>query len=249
MYLEELFGLNGKVILVTGGSKGIGKAVSLGLAKAGADIAVFSRNGADETVQAVEAAGRKARSYIVDVTKEAEVEQGIQNVLKDFGSLNGVFNNVGAGLNKDTTDMTAEEFRQTIDINLVGEFIVARTAGAAMLERGINGSIVNNASMSGHIVNNPSWMVGYNSSKAGIIHMTRCLAAEWAKKGIRVNSISPGYIEPHFHEWRETWIQQVPMGRLGEPEELIGTVICLLSDSSSYTTGADIVVDGGYCCL
>ena len=118
-----------------------------------------------------------------------------------------------------------------------------------MIERGIKGSIVNNASMSGHIVNNPFWQVGYNTSKAGVIHMTHCLAAEWATQGVRVNSISPGYIEPQFHEWRESWLKQNPVKRLGNPEELVGMVICLLADSSSYTTGSDILIDGGYCCL
>ncbi len=238
MFLEELFGLKNKTIVVTGGNRGIGQTVAVCLAKAGADVAIFSRSGAAETVAEIEKAGAKSKSYLVDVTKENEVGNAIDQVVRDFGSLNGVFNNAGYTISKPTTETTVAEWREIIDVNLTGEFIVARAAGAMMIKQGIPGSIVNMASMSGHIANNPPWQACYNSSKAGIIHLTRSLAAEWARYGIRVNSISPGYIAPkdietdpqEVKDMRKIWLTQIPLGRVDQAKELAGMVICLLAE-------------------
>ena len=190
-YLDSMFGLDGKVALVTGGGRGIGRTVALGLARAGASIAIFSRTGAEDTVKIIKSFGWEAVSIIADVTDEAQVVAGIAVVLDKLGSLDIVFNNAGVCMHQDTFDATVAEWREVIDINLTGEFIVARAAGRTMRERGIKGSIINMASMSGSVVNIPQWQASYNSSKAAIIHMSRSLAVEWAPYGIRVNSISP----------------------------------------------------------
>ncbi|MDR1108427.1 MAG: SDR family oxidoreductase [Spirochaetaceae bacterium] len=252
-YLEKLFGLQGKVALVTGGGRGIGQVVALGLAEAGAEIAIISRSGADETVRLIEQAGGKAYSLIADVTDEASVDAALRTILSRSPSLDIVFNNAGVCIHKDTLEASIAEWREVLDINLSGEYIVARAAGRLMIERKIRGSIINMASMSGSIVNIPQWQASYNASKAGVIHMTRSLAVEWAPYGIRVNSLSPGYIATPMsvdtpQELKDAWMPLIPAGRMGAPEELIGAVIYLAADSSGYTSGSDLVVDGAYVC-
>ena len=254
MYLEKMFGLAGKTAVVTGGGRGIGQVVAVGLARAGAAVAIFSRTGADETVALIEKEGGKPCSIICDVTNEADVDNAFEEVLKQYGSLDIVFNNAGICMHQSTLDATIEEFRSVIDVNLTGEFIVARAAGRIMIEKGIHGSIINMASMSGSIVNVPQWQCSYNTSKAGVIHMTRSLAAEWAEHKIRVNSISPGYIGTPMSvdtpkELRDAWMPLIPMHRMGDPEELMPAILYLATNAAGYTSGSDIVVDGAYSCL
>ena len=253
-YLDEMFGLGGKTAIVTGGGRGIGQVIALGLARAGAKIAIFSRTGADETVSLIEKEGGTACSIICDVTKEADVDKAFEKVLEKYGSLDVIFNNAGICMHQTTLDATIEEFRFVIDVNLTGEFIVARAAGRIMIEKGIHGSIINMASMSGSIVNVPQWQCSYNTSKAGVIHMTRSLAAEWAEHKIRVNSISPGYIGTPMSvdtpkELKDAWMPLIPMHRMGTPEELIPAILYLATNASGYTSGSDIIVDGAYSCL
>ena len=250
-YLDELFGLRGKVALVTGGGRGIGQVIALGLVKAGAAVAIFSRSGADETVKMIKGAGGDAVSIIADVTDEAQVNAGMEDVLERFGSLDIVFNNAGICIHKETFDSTLAEWREVIEINLTGEYIVSRAAGRIMKDRGVKGSIINMASMSGSVVNVPQWQASYNASKAAIIHMTRSLAVEWAPYGIRVNSISPGYIATPMsvdtpQELRDAWMPLIPQERMGDPEELVPPILYLASPASGYTTGSDVIVDGGY---
>ncbi|GHV69860.1 3-oxoacyl-ACP reductase [Spirochaetia bacterium] len=250
-YLDELFSLKGKVALVTGGGRGIGQVVALGLAKAGAEIAIVSRTGADETVKLIEKAGGKAYSLLADVTDEKAVDSALKEVVSRSGALHIVFNNAGVCIHKDTLEASIAEWREVIDINLTGEYIVARAAGKIMIEKGIKGSIINMASMSGSIVNVPQWQASYNASKAGVIHMTRSLAVEWAPYGIRVNSISPGYIATPMsvdtpQELKDAWMPLIPLHRMGKPEELVGPIIYLAADSSGYTSGSDLIVDGAY---
>jgi NAD(P)-dependent dehydrogenase (short-subunit alcohol dehydrogenase family) len=253
-YLEELFSLKGKTALVTGGGRGIGQVIAEGLAKAGAEIAIVSRTGADETVRRITAAGGKACSLIADVTGEKAVDQALAQIVSRSGSLDIVFNNAGVCIHKDTLEAGIDEWREVLDINLTGEYIVARAAGRIMIERGIKGSIINMASMSGSIVNVPQWQASYNASKAGVIHMTRSLAVEWSQYGIRVNSLSPGYIATPMSvdtpkELKDAWMPLIPFHRMGKPEELIGAVIYLAAGSSGYTSGTDLVVDGAYVCM
>ncbi len=194
MYLEKMFGLKGKIAIVTGGGRGIGQVIACGLAKAGAEVVIISRSGAEETVKMIEEDGGKAYDLKADVTDEAQVDHALQTILDRSGSIDILFNNAGICMHQSTLEATIEEFRQVVDVNLTGEFIMARAVGRIMIERGIKGSIINMASMSGTIVNIPQWQCSYNASKAAVIHMTKSLAVEWADYGIRVNSLSPGYI-------------------------------------------------------
>ena len=253
-YLENLFGLAGKVALVTGASRGIGQHVAIGLAKAGAAVALVSRSSAAETVSMIEAAGGRACYIPGDVTKEAEVDAALAEAVERFGSMDIVFNNAGICIHKGTLEATVEEFREVIDVNLTGEYIVARAAGRIMIERGIKGSIINMASMSAGIVNLPQWQCSYNASKAALIHMTRSLAVEWAPYGIRVNSLSPGYIATPMSseapkELIDAWMPLIPMHRMGDPKELMPAVLYLACDASGYTSGTDVLVDGVYSCI
>lgn len=253
-YTDELFGLKGKVALVTGGGRGIGQVVACGLAKAGAEVAIVSRTGADETVKQIEKSGGKSYSLIADVTKEADVDKALAEIIKRSGRLDVVFNNAGICIHKDTLDASIAEWKEVIDINLTGEYIVARAAGRIMIERKIKGSIINMASMSGSIVNIPQWQASYNASKAGVIHMTRSLAIEWAEHGIRVNSLSPGYIATPMSvdtpkELKDAWTPLMPMHRMGTPEELVPAVLYLASGAAGYTSGSDAIVDGAYTCF
>jgi NAD(P)-dependent dehydrogenase (short-subunit alcohol dehydrogenase family) len=252
-YLDELFSLKGKIALVTGGGRGIGQVVALGLAKAGAEIAIVSRTGAGETVEQIEKAGGRAYSLIADVTDEKAVDATLKEIVSRSGALHIVFNNAGVCIHKDTLEATIAEWREVLDINLTGEYVVARAAGRLMIEKGIKGSIINMASMSGSIVNIPQWQASYNASKAGVIHMTRSLAVEWAQYGLRVNSLSPGYIATPMsvdtpRELKDAWMPLIPVHRMGTPEELIGAVIYLAAESSGYTNGSDLIIDGAYVC-
>ena len=253
-YLEELFSLKGKVAVVTGGSKGIGQVVAVGLAKAGAEIATISTTHANNTVSQIQAAGGKAYSLIADVTNEKAVNDALNEVMSRSGKIDIVFNNAGICLHKPTLEASIAEWSHVLNVNLTGEYIVARAAAKIMIEHGIKGSIVNMASMSGSIVNLPQWQASYNASKAGVIYMTRSLAIEWMPYGIRVNSLSPGYIATPMSsdnpkELNDAIMPYIPMKRFGFPEELIGAVIYLSADSSGYTTGSDLIVDGGYVCV
>ena len=242
MYLEDLFGLKGKVAVVTGGARGTGKVVAQGLAKAGAKVAVLCRSGGE------------AVSIVTDVSVEDQVKAAYAQILDRWGSLDIVFNNAAIGDHKSSLEVTVEEFRKVVDVNLTGEFIVAREAARIMVERGIKGSIINMASMSGSVVNIPQWQCSYNASKAGIIHMTKSLAVEFAEYGIRVNCLSPGYIgtEPNKRtpkDMMDVWLRMTPMKRMAEPEEMVSAVLYFASGASGYTTGSELIVDGGYSCI
>ena len=253
-FLNELYSIEGKVALVTGAGRGIGQVLARDLARAGADIAIFSRSGADETVEIIRSEGGKAVSIIADCTKEDEVKAGMQKILETYGKLDIVVNNAGVCYHKGIFEATVEEFRECLDINLTGEYIVAREAARVMMGLKSKGSIINIASISGTIANIPQKQAAYNASKAGVMQMTKSLAIELVDAGIRVNSISPGYIatpmsvDPNFvePELLEAWKPLMPRHRMAKPEELVGAVIWLASDASSYTNGVDIIVDGLY---
>lgn len=254
MYLDQLFGLQGKVAVVTGGSRGIGRVAALGLARAGAEVVVLSRSSAEETVSLIKEEGLNAYWISTDVTDESSVEAAFAAILTRSGSVDIVFNNAGIANHQNTANTALKDFHAIFDVNLFGEFLVARAAAKIMIQRGIRGSIINMASMSGSIVNLPQWQCSYNASKAAVIHMTKSMAVEWIPYGIRVNSISPGYIETPatVHtplELREDWNRRIPMGRMGTPEELLPVLLYLACDASSYTTGSDSIVDGAYTCV
>ncbi len=253
-YLERMFGLKGKVAVVTGGGRGIGQVAAHGFAMAGAEVVILSRSGADETLALIQKDGGKAYYIATDVTDEKSVDAALAEILKRSGSLDIVFNNAGICKHQDTFEATLADFREVIEVNLTGEYIVARAAGRIMIDKGIKGSIINMASISGSIVNIPQWQCSYNASKAAVIHMSKSLAVEWADHGIRVNSISPGYISTPMaadvpKELIDAWMPLFPLHRMGKPEELLPALIYLACDASSYTTGSDVVVDGAYVCI
>jgi NAD(P)-dependent dehydrogenase (short-subunit alcohol dehydrogenase family) len=251
MYVEDLFSLKGKVALVTGGGRGIGQVVARGLANAGAEIAILQRSNPQEALKEIAQDGNTAWWVEADVSDEKAVDAAIAKIVARSGRIDVVFNNAGICIHEGTLESPVSDWRRVIDVNLTGEYIVARSAARVMIEKGIRGSIINMASMSGSIVNIPQWQASYNASKAGVIHMTKSLAIEWADTGIRVNSLSPGYIATPMstetpQDLKDAWLPLMPLHRMGKPEELVGAVIYLASDSSAYTTGLDLIVDGGY---
>lgn len=253
-YLEKLFGLTGKTAIVTGGGRGIGQVVALGLSRAGAEVVILSRSGAQETVDDILRCGGKAYDLKADVTDEKQVDAALSEIEKRSGKVDILFNNAGICIHKDTLNASIAEWREVIDINLTGEYIMARAVGRMMIEKGIRGNIINMASMSGTIVNIPQWQASYNASKAGVIHLTKSLAMEWASYGIRVNSLSPGYIATPMsadveQELKDAWTPLMPTHEMGDPEALVPAVLYLASPAATYTTGSDVLVDGAYTCF
>ena len=254
MDMKEKFMLNGKKAYVTGGARGIGKSVSIGLAQAGADIAIVDKDivEAEKTAKELKVYGVKTIAVQTDVTNPDDVNRMIDTILKAFGTIDIAFNNAGICINEKAEEMSFESWKKVIDINLTGVFLTAQAAGRIMIRNG-KGSIINTASMSGHIVNYPQPQCAYNASKAGVIMLTKSLAVEWAPYNVRVNSISPGYIATEMTlkatNWIPSWVESTPARRMGNPEELQGAVIYLASDASTFTTGTDIVVDGAFICV
>ena len=254
----DAFRLDGKVALVTGGARGIGKNTAFGFAEAGADVAIVDMDGdtAKKTAEEIhEATGRDVIAVTTDVTSEEEVQAMIDTVVGHFGHLDICHANAGICMNIPAEEMTYAEWKKVIDVNLNGIFLTDIAAGKVMLKQG-HGSIINTASMSAHIVNVPQPQCAYNASKAGVIQLTKSLAIEWAKKGVRVNCISPGYIgtelilaAPHLTALIEQWNAMAPMGRLGKPEELESICVYLAGDTSTFTTGSDFVIDGAFTCF
>ena len=248
------FTLTDRVALVTGGGQGIGAEIARTLAAAGADVAIADLNveTAAGTAREVEAVGRRATAVQVDVADLASVEAMTASVIGTLGRIDILVNNAGICINTPALEMTPEEWLRIVGINLNGLFWCSQSVGRHMVERG-SGAIVNIGSMSGSIVNWPQPQAGYNASKAAVIHLTKSLASEWAAHGVRVNSVSPGYIGTDMTKrgmatpgWGETWLAMTPMGRLGEPIDVARAVLYLASDAAKFATGTDLVVDGGY---
>ena len=258
MGIIEKMRLDGKSIFVTGGARGIGKSVATAFCEAGANVAIVDVDiaTAQETAQWLrETTGSDTMAIRADVTNPEDVDAMIAAVLAKYGKLDAAFCNAGICMNIPAEEMTLAQWKKVIDINLTGVFLTAQAAGKVMLKQGY-GSIINTASMSAHIVNVPQPQCSYNASKAGVIQLTKSLAIEWAKRGVRVNSISPGYIGTDLTLSSETlkpliekWNAMAPMGRLGKPEELQSVCVYLAGDTSTFTTGSDFVVDGAFTCF
>ena len=258
MGIIEKMRLDGKKGFVTGGARGIGKCTATAFAEAGADVAIVDLDYETAVATAkeiAEATGRKTIAIKCDVTDEAQVQAMVDEVVEKLGGLDFCHANAGIAINAPAEEMTYAQWKKIIDVNLNSVFLTDTIAGRYMLAHG-GGSIINTASMSGHIVNVPQPQCGYNASKAGVMQLTKSLAVEWAKKGVRVNSISPGYIgtelvlaAPHLKALIEQWNAMAPMGRMGKPEELQSIVVYLAGDSASFTTGSDFVIDGAFTCF
>lgn len=251
-----LFDLSGRVAIVTGAGSGIGQCIALGLAQCGADVACLDRRddgGLDTTVALIENSGRKALALQADVTERSSVDAAVAATEEMLGALGIAVNAAGIANAEAAEVMKEEQFQTLIDINLKGVFFSCQAEANAMLRHG-KGSIINIGSMSGVIANRGLSQCHYNASKAGVIHMGKSMAMEWVTRGVRVNSISPGYTatpmntRPEMvHQTRE-FESQTPMQRMASVEEMVGPAVFLASDASSYCTGVDLLVDGGFCC-
>jgi len=254
----DRFRLEGRVALVTGAGQGIGRAYAHALGEAGAAVAVVDIVPESAEAVAAELTGKgiDALAVTTDVTEAAQVQGMIKTIQDRWGRLTIGVNNAGRGLWADAETMSLAEWDRVLSLNLRAVFLCAQAEGQVMLEAGY-GKIINTASMSGHIVNTPQNQVAYNTAKAGVLHLTRSLAAEWANRGVRVNSISPGYTRtqlvndllktPEGQDKLPQWLALTPLGRLGEVTDLQGAVVYLASAASDFMTGHDMVVDGGYC--
>lgn len=258
MGIIEKMRLDGKAIFVTGGARGIGKSVAQAFAEAGANLAIVDIDIDEAKKTAKELAdgcGVKTIAIQTDVTNCQQVDHMVAEVVNTFGKLDVAFCNAGICVNQPAEEMSFDAWKKVIDINLTGVFLTNQAAGKVMLKNG-GGSIINTASMSAHIVNVPQPQCAYNASKAGVIQLTKSLAIEWAKRNVRVNSISPGYIgtelinnAPNLVPLIEQWNAMAPLGRLGKPEELQSICVYLAGDTSSFTTGSDFIVDGAFTCF
>ena len=257
MKLSEMFSMAGKKLIITGGARGIGKTVARMLMEEGAEAALIDINydmARASAAELVGLTGGKCVGIHCDVTQPQSVAQMMQEFLAQFGRLDGVFNNAGICYHKSALEVTQAEWLKVMDANLNGIFYVAQAAARQFVAQGGKGAIVNTASMSGSIVNVPQQQASYNVSKAGVVHLTKSLAVEWAQHNIRVNSISPGYIYTDMtasvrQDWVQEWLKIIPFGRMGTPEELAGAVMYLLSDAASYTSGTDLIIDGCFTCV
>jgi NAD(P)-dependent dehydrogenase (short-subunit alcohol dehydrogenase family) len=251
MTYSPLTPLDGRVAIVTGGARGIGLETAKALKENGAHIVIVDIN-AEAGERAAKDLGADFRR--TDLTQSDAVRKLAADVRSKHGRIDIAFNNAGIAVNAPSEECSDDDWHRVININLHAVFYCCREFGKVMLEQG-KGSIINTASMSGIISNTPQPQSAYNVSKAGVIMLTKSLAGEWAKRGVRVNSISPGYIGTEMTkvgmtdpDWYADWLKFTPMGRVGEPAEVATAVVYLASDASSYFTGSNLVVDGGYTC-
>jgi len=250
--MDDRFNIEGRVALVTGASSGLGRQFALTLARAGAKVALGARRMGRLTALAEEISEFDGRALPVelDVTNSGSVREAVEATETELGAISIVINNSGVAIVKPPLEFKEVDWDIVLDTNLKGAWLVAREAAAAMARHGHGGSIVNIASMLAHRVIGQN--VAYAASKAGLVHMTHALAFDLARYGIRVNAISPGYIETEMNreflasERGQGMLKRVPLRRYGKPEDLDGVLLLLASDASEFITGAVIAADGGH---
>jgi NAD(P)-dependent dehydrogenase (short-subunit alcohol dehydrogenase family) len=252
MAILDRFSLAQHTALVTGGGRGIGASLALGLAEAGAAVAVadLDLETAEQTAHQLSTLGVRSLAIQVDVTKAEHVARMVAAVIKTWGQLDVAVNSAGIARRSPAEDLPEDDWDAVVGIDLKGIYLCTKAQGRVMLAQG-SGSIINVASMSGQIVNRPQLHSHYNAAKAGVIQYSRSCAAEWAERGVRVNTLSPGHTRTPMTaeavpEMGEQWLANTPMRRLGTPDDLQGATLFLASAASAYVTGHDLVVDGGY---
>jgi NAD(P)-dependent dehydrogenase (short-subunit alcohol dehydrogenase family) len=247
MAVLDLFRLDGKVAVVTGGNRGLGEAFARALGEAGARVAIAAR---DHERSGAVAAELGALPVNADVTDTDSVGAMLETVTSELGPVDVLVNNAGVCFHRPALEVPEDEWRAVWEVNVDGVWRCSRAVGAQMVERG-TGVIVNIGSISAEIVNRPQWQPAYNASKAAVHQLTKSLAAEWAPHGVRVNALAPGYVKTEMApvddpRFRPRWIDDAPMQRAAVPEEIAPSVVYLASDASSFMTGSVLITDGGY---
>jgi 3-oxoacyl-[acyl-carrier protein] reductase len=242
--------LTGQVAVVTGGSRGIGRAIAVALAQSGADVVIFyagNHTAAEETVSEIQKAGRKGLALQVDVSKAEQVDNAFKQVLEEFGRVDILVNNAGITRDNLLMRMKEEDWDQVIDTNLKGVFLCTKAVTRAMIKQR-RGRIINISSVVG-VIGNPG-QANYVAAKAGVIGFTKTMAKELASRGITVNAIAPGFIETDMtavldEQYKKAMLELIPLGRFGKAEDVAEAVKFLASDAASYITGQTLHVDGG----
>ncbi len=250
--IAEIFSLKGRTSVITGGASGLGEAIALGLAGFGSDIMLLDMNvhGLERVKKRIDKLGVECNTYQVDVTDIQSMTNARDKIVKNTSEINILINSAGMNIRKPILELEVDEYRKVIDVNLTGTFISCKVFGEIMVNQG-KGSIINLASIHGHIAMERQG--GYASSKGGIIQLTKVLALEWAKHNVRVNALSPAHHKTPLVEemvkndvWYHEIVSRIPLDRFGEAYEIIGPIIFLASDASSFTTGIPLLTDGGW---
>ncbi len=250
----DLFRLDGKTAIITGGGRGLGEYMANALSDVGANVVVCSRKleACEGVKQEIEARGGKALALACDITKPDDVTHVISETEHTFGAIDILVNNSGATWGIAPEDMPLEQFERVLDINVKGTFIMSQAVGKTMIARGQGGTIVNIASVAGLVGGNPKYIqaVGYHASKGAVVNMTRDLATSWAKYGITVNAIAPGWFPTKMsrgllNKHEQQMLLDIPLQRFGGPNDIKGVIVFLASPAAAYVTGQILVVDGG----
>ena len=251
--MKDLFDLSGRVAFVTGAAQGLGQAAAVGLARYGADVACvdLKSEACAETVRLVQALGRRAIALACDVTDELQVRAAAERTVAELGHVDVLFNAAGITRRVPTVEIAPADWRRVVDVDLVGTFLCCQAIGRYMVRQG-RGSIINVSSIAG-LGGVGRGNTAYSASKAGVIGLTRELAVEWGPLGVRVNALAPVQFKTPFiapiladEELTNRMTAKIPLGRMGEPEEIVGPTVFLASDASSMVTGHVLAVDGGY---
>ena len=256
MGVMSLFSLEGRKALLTGASRGLGREMALAMAEAGANTVIVARErtALDKTAEELRRFGHEVGTIQRDIGRPADAESMAEQALEEFGPFDILVNNVGnRTIDVPTEDLSFEDWQRVVDLNLSHTFVCSKIIGRAMIERK-RGKVINTASMSGLIINRGIHGRTYETAKAAVIHFTRALAADWAPYNINVNAIAPGYFLTEVNrEWfrkkpelGKAVLEQIPLGRCGEPHEIGPLAVYLASDASSYMTGSVVVIDGGF---